>query len=81
MLKLQRNAGPGEPCKVGRIYLMLDSEDRKLYREAIEDEVSWSAIALERQLRKNGVMISNDTILEHRKGNCRCEGWPHVGSN
>lgn len=81
MLNLHRNAIQTEPCKVGRIYLALAPEDREIYRKAIEDAVTWSAIGLETQLRKNGILLSNDTILQHRRGNCRCEGWPDARAN
>lgn len=65
-------------CKVGRTYLALDETDRVIFRDAIDDHEQWSAIGLEAELKRNGVKVSNDTILQHRKNNCRCEGkgWP-----
>lgn len=76
MLDLRRVGPLPTFCKVGRTYQALDESDRKIFRDAIEDVDSWSAIALERELRVNGVRVSNDTILQHRRGNCVCEGWP-----
>ncbi len=76
MITLNRKSGNNEPCKVGRIYLQLDPADRETYRAAIDDKDNWSALGLERELRRNGITVSNDTIHEHRVGNCRCEGWP-----
>ena len=75
MLNIKRSAGLGDPCKVGRIFLMLDETDREIYRQAIEDDVTWSAIRLETELRSRGIMVSNDTILQHRRGVCACKGW------
>lgn len=76
MLDIKRKTTHRQPCKVTRTYIALDANDRKIFRDAIDDTDQWSAIALEAELRRNGVMISNDTILQHRKGNCNCEGWP-----
>ena len=78
MLNIKRQAGVGDPCKVGRIYLTLDEADRAIYRQAIDDDVTWSAIRLETELRSRGIRVSNDTILQHRRGACQCEGWPNA---
>ena len=76
MLASRARALPHEPCKVGRVYLALEPADRAVFRNAVEDREAWSAFALERELRINGIPISNDTIQQHRVGNCKCEGWP-----
>lgn len=78
MLNLRREGPSPTWCKVGRTYLALDENDRKIFREAVENVEEWPALTLERELRSNGVMISNDTILQHRYGNCACEGWPNA---
>ncbi len=76
MLTIRTKALPHEPCKVGRVYLALEPADRAVFRSAVDDREKWSAFALERELRVNGVNLSNDTIHQHRIGNCKCEGWP-----
>ena len=76
MLSIRSKALSHEPCKVGRVYLALDATDRAVFRDAVDDRAKWSAFALERELRVNGVQLSNDTIHQHRVGNCKCEGWP-----
>jgi hypothetical protein len=78
MLNLRGVGAEPTFCKVGRTYAALDETDRKIFREAVENVEAWSSLALERELRSNGVRLSNDTILEHRKGNCTCEGWPNA---
>ena len=78
MLDMRRVGPLPTWCKVGRTYLALEESDRKIFRDAVDDVDGWSAIGLERELRANGVRISNDTILQHRQGNCACEGWPNA---
>jgi hypothetical protein len=59
-------------CKVMRTAQQLDDEDRKVFLDAIADSETWSAYALDIELRKRGILCSNDTILYHRRGVCKC---------
>lgn len=61
-----------EGCKVARIAQHLDKADRKTYFNAIDDTETWSAYALEIELKQRGIYVSNDMINLHRKGACRC---------
>ncbi len=60
-------------CKVMRTAQQLDDEDRKVFLDAIVDEDTWSAYALDIELRKRGIVCTNDTIMMHRRGVCRCQ--------
>jgi hypothetical protein len=60
-------------CKVSRTAQRLDDEDRKIFLDAIADEQNWSAYALDIELRKRGIVCTNDTIMMHRRGVCRCQ--------
>jgi len=61
-----------EGCKVARIAQHLDKADRKTYLDAVADTETWSAYALEIELKARGIFVSNDMIHLHRKGACRC---------
>ena len=62
-----------EGCKVARIAQQLDDEDRRIFLAAIDDAETWSAYALDVELRKRGIVCTNDTIMFHRRGVCRCQ--------
>jgi hypothetical protein len=62
----------GEKCKVMRTAQHLDDEDRKIFLDAINDSETWSAYALDIELRKRGIVCTNDTIMMHRRGVCKC---------
>lgn len=57
---------------MARIAQHLDKADRKTYFNAIDDTETWSAYALEIELKQRGIYVSNDMINLHRKGACRC---------
>ena len=59
-------------CKVTVLWESLEGDDRRIFREAINDMENWSARALEKELRVRGLRVSNDTILAHRGGYCCC---------
>jgi hypothetical protein len=59
-------------CKVMRTAAKLDDEDRKTFLDAIADSETWTATALDRELRTRGIVCTNDTIMAHRRGLCRC---------
>ena len=63
-----------EGCKVIRTAQQLDDEDRKVFLDAVADTETWSAYALDIELRKRGIVCTNDTIMMHRRGACRCQG-------
>jgi hypothetical protein len=72
MLNLKASNIAGEKCKVMRTAQQLDDEDRKIFLDAINDSINWSAYALDVELRKRGIVCTNDTIMMHRRGVCRC---------
>jgi len=63
---------PEKGCKVARIAQQLDEADRQIYLDAIGDTETWSAYALEIALKQRGISVSNDMLMLHRKGACRC---------
>ena len=72
MLNIKPATAADEYCKVMRTAQHLDNEDRKVFLDAVADEETWSAHALDIELRKRGILCSNDTIMMHRKGACKC---------
>jgi hypothetical protein len=72
-LNLKASNIAGDKCKVMRTANLLDDEDRKIFLDAIADEEQWSAYALDIELRKRGIVCTNDTIMTHRRGVCRCQ--------
>jgi hypothetical protein len=72
-LNLKASNIAGDKCKVMRTAQQLDDEDRKIFLDAIADEEQWSAYALDIELRKRGIVCTNDTIMMHRRGVCRCQ--------
>lgn len=73
MLNLKPSNLQGEGCKVTRTAQQLDDEDRKIFLDAINDSETWSAYALDLELRKRGIVCTNDTIMMHRRGVCKCQ--------
>lgn len=71
-LKPQEKSVKSRHCKVVRIAEKLDDSDRAIYVEAIGDDETWPALALEQALKLRGIFVSNDTILAHRRGVCCC---------
>jgi len=71
MLNL-RQSTVEEGCKVVRTAARLKPKDRGIFLDAIADEETWSAYALDIELRKRGIVCSNDTIMMHRRGACKC---------
>jgi hypothetical protein len=61
-----------EGCKVARIAQHLGKVSREAYLKAVADTETWSAYALEIELKQRGIFVSNDMINLHRKGACRC---------
>lgn len=59
-------------CRVGTILAELDSNDRQILEDALEDHVRWSAHGLMVALKERGVFTSVHPILNHRRGICRC---------
>lgn len=58
-------------CKVADVASRLDPKDSQILLKAAED-FDWPAKALSRQLRDREVLISDTTILRHRRGECPC---------
>jgi hypothetical protein len=72
MLLNLRPSKADEGCKVFRTAARLKPKDRKIFLDAIADEETWSAYALDIELRKRGIVCTNDTIMAHRRKVCRC---------
>jgi len=58
-------------CKVADLAKRLPPGDGEILLKAVEDQ-DWPAKALSRQLREREVLISDTTILRHRRGECPC---------
>lgn len=63
-------------CKVVKIWETLDDSDKEIYAEAINDWKTWPASTLARELRKRGLVISDNVILRHRDEMCACKERP-----
>ena len=59
-------------CKVAAILSSLSDSDAKILTEALAD-VSWPAKALSKGLKDQGVLVSDTTILRHRRRECPCQ--------
>lgn len=59
-------------CKVKEILEKLDEDDRNILTNAIDDS-SWVAKQLSKALRERGLLLSDTTILRHRRRECICE--------
>ena len=73
MLNIKPARGTDSQCKVMRTAYQLDDEDRRVFLDAVADAKTWSAYALDIELRKRGIVCTNDTIMMHRKGACICQ--------
>lgn len=59
-------------CKVAALLATLDETDAKILTEAVDDP-SWVAKQLSKALRDRGVLLSDTTILRHRRRECVCQ--------
>jgi hypothetical protein len=73
ILNIKPGTSRDSQCKVMRTAQQLDDEDRKVFLDAIGDEDNWSAYALDIELRKRGIVCTNDTIMMHRRKVCKCQ--------
>lgn len=58
-------------CKVADVASRLLPNDGEILLAATQDH-EWPAKALSRQLREREILISDTTILRHRRGECPC---------
>ena len=63
--------GQYRPCKVGRIILELEPDDREILNTALTDG-RWTAFKLAHALRDRGITITPDTIRAHMRATCTC---------
>ena len=59
-------------CKVQEIAEELEAKDKGIFLTAC-DNPDWGAKTLSRELKIRGVVISDTTILRHRRRDCNCE--------
>jgi len=58
-------------CAVRTLYSTLDSKDATILKDAVNNP-DWKPKTLSRALRERGIVISDDSIARHRKGQCSC---------
>jgi len=59
------------PCAVRTLTETLDAKDAQIFIDAVNN-LDWKPKTLSTALRNKGVVISDDSIARHRKGNCSC---------
>lgn len=69
---LKKPERPRGYCKVAAVSQTLEANDAKILNEAIDDP-SWVAKQLSKALQERGVIISDTTILRHRRRECICD--------
>lgn len=58
-------------CAVRKILDKLEKKDQEILIAALANP-DWASIALARELKARGLMISEHPIYRHRKGECSC---------
>lgn len=58
-------------CKVADILDRLEASDRAILVKAVDDE-TWVAKQLSKSLKERGLLLSDTTILRHRRRECVC---------
>jgi hypothetical protein len=58
-------------CQVERLLDRLDTADRKILTEAIEDG-RWSSTALLTEIRARGLSVGQNHFYAHRRKECPC---------
>lgn len=61
-----------KPCKIQLIAEKLDTADRTILWDAVEDQLKWKPQVLAQALGQRGVNISRYHIEKHRAGTCPC---------
>lgn len=59
-------------CAVRSLNETLEEKDRVIFQYALDDTDSWKAKTLSRALRDRNIIISDDAISRHRRGQCSC---------
>lgn len=59
-------------CKINTVSATLSESDKKILFDAMNDEETWPAKTLSREVRKLGLEISDHPIRMHRAKQCRC---------
>lgn len=60
------------PCRVRTLLAELDEKDAAILSAAILDWELWAASTLSKELKKRGIVLSDNAITRHRKGYCSC---------
>lgn len=58
-------------CKIRTIAATLESEDAKIFLDAVEGS-AWAVKTLSNALGKKGISVSDVPIKAHREKNCSC---------
>jgi hypothetical protein len=59
------------PCRVREVLSGLEKKDQEILTQALLSP-DWQSKALSRELTRRGVLISDNPISRHRKGECSC---------
>jgi hypothetical protein len=59
------------PCAVRTLTKTLDAKDAEIFIDAVNN-LDWKPKTLSNALRERSIVISDDSITRHRKGNCSC---------
>jgi hypothetical protein len=59
------------PCAVRTLVETLEPKDAAIFKDAVEND-EWKSKTLSNALRDRGIVIGDDSISRHRKGQCSC---------
>lgn len=59
-------------CKTRTVLNGLDSKDQKVLEQALLSPEIWGAKTLSTELKKRGLLLSDNAITNHRKKSCAC---------
>lgn len=68
-----RPTRPGGTCSFVALYARLDENDTTWLRDALDDEVGFTAAEIAETLRADGHDVARVTVARHRRKECRCE--------
>ena len=71
MLENLRQPRDESICKMMADATTLSKEDLKIFLDAVNNP-NWGATPLAAELTKLGFYVGRDSLLKHRKGECRC---------
>lgn len=61
------------PCAARTVLLTLLDKDAQILQSCLDDAALWPASTLAKELRRRGIVLSDNAIKRHRTGLCSCK--------